>query len=216
MSNFLANLTTQPEPIRYFMYDYTPVPSSNIQTTIRLLLTRAVEKRLIGERTLGCLLSGGLDSSLIAALVCQFRDPTTVHTFSIGLEGSPDILASRQVAKFLNTTHHECILTPETVFEALPSCIYQIESHDVTTIRASVSMYLLSQFIRDTTDVKIILSGEGSDEASGSYLYFHKAPDPTSFQTECVRLLQDVYLFDALRADKTTAGCGLEVSTTFF
>ena len=213
---FSANLTSRPEPIRYFMYDYTPVPSSSIQTTIRSLLTRAVEKRLIGERTLGCLLSGGLDSSLIAALVCQFRDPETVHTFSIGFEGSPDILASRQVAKFLNTTHHECILTPETVFEALPSCIYQIESHDVTTIRASVSMYLLSQFIRDTTDVKIILSGEGSDEASGSYLYFHKAPDPLSFQTECVRLLQDVYLFDALRADKTTAGCGLEVRVPFF
>ena len=102
------------------------------------------------------------------------------------------------------------------MLETIDSTIYQIESKDITTIRASVPMFLLSKYIRDKTDIKVILSGEGSDEASGSYLYFHNAPSPNEFQEECLRLLKDVRMFDVLRSDKTTAGAGLEIRVPFF
>ena len=102
------------------------------------------------------------------------------------------------------------------MLDAIERTIYQIESYDITTIRASVPMLLLSEYIRDNSDIKVLLSGEGSDEASGSYLYFHNAPDPQSFQDECIRLLQDVQYFDVLRGDKTTAGAGLEIRVPFF
>ena len=101
------------------------------------------------------------------------------------------------------------------MLEAIDSTIYQIESKDITTIRASVPMFLISKYIRDNTDIKVIFSGEGSDEASGSYLYFHKAPSPQEFQEECIRLLKD-RMFDVLRSDKTTAGAGLEIRVPFF
>ena len=102
------------------------------------------------------------------------------------------------------------------MLNAIEDTIYQIESSDITTIRASVPMYLLSKYIAKNTDIKVIFSGEGSDEASGSYLYFHNAPTPTDFQNECIRLLKDVYMFDVLRGDKTTAGNGLEIRVPFF
>ncbi len=199
-----------------FMYDRITGNEGDILTTIKSKLTNAVKKRLLSERPVGCLLSGGLDSSIITAIVCKFMEPSNVKTFSIGLEGSPDLIASEKVAKYLGTDHTSVVLSEDEMYHAIEQTIYQIESRDTTTIRASVPMYLLSKYISENTDIKVILSGEGSDEASGSYLYFHKAPTSNDFQEETIRLLKDVRMFDVLRADKTTAGNGLELRVPFF
>ena len=188
--------------------------TENIVDNIRNKLHNAVEKRLISDRPIGCLLSGGLDSSIIAYILKKYN--TNIKTFSIGFKDSPDILSSQQVADFLDTDHTSIIVTEDDMLNAIEETIYQIESSDVTTIRASVPMYLLSKYISKNTDIKVIFSGEGSDEASGSYLYFHNAPSSNEFQEECVRLLKDVHMFDVLRGDKTTAGNGLEIRVPFF
>ncbi len=203
----------------FYPFIYKPIVDKDeitITQTIETKLTQAVKKRLLTERPFGCLLSGGLDSSIITAIVCQLVDPSSVRTFAIGLEGSPDLIAAQKVADHLGTVHTNVIVTEKEMLDAIDLTIYQIESKDTTTIRASVPMFLLSEYIRDNTDIKVILSGEGSDEASGSYLYFHNAPNPTAFQEECLRLLRDVRFFDVLRSDKTTAGAGLEIRVPYF
>ena len=184
---------------------------------IRELLARGVEKRMMIERKpIGAFLSGGLDSSLIAALLVQHvDDPAEIQTFSIGLEGSPDILAARVVAKFLHTTHHEVIVTEQAMLDAIPRTVAQLETWDTTTIRAGTPMLMLSEYIRDNTDVKVVFSGEGSDELSGSYIYMRHAPSPEAFHEECLRLCKDLHYFDVLRADKCTSYAGLEVRVPF-
>ena len=126
------------------------------------------------------------------------------------------MIAAQKVADYLGTNHTNVIVTEKEMLEAIDETIYQIESKDTTTVRASVPMFLLSKYIRDNTDIKVIFSGEGSDEASGSYLYFHNAPNPTEFQKESIRLVRDVQYFDVLRSDRTTAGAGLEIRVPFF
>lgn len=199
-----------------FKYERISESEETILSNIKEKLTSAVRKRLLSDRPIGCLLSGGLDSSVITSLVCKFMDPSKVKTFSIGLEGSPDLIASKKVSEYLGTDHTSVTLTEEEMFNGIEETIKQIESRDTTTIRSSVPMYLLSKYISENTDIKVILSGEGSDEASGSYLYFHKAPNPQEFERETIRLLKDVRMFDVLRADKTTAGNGLELRVPFF
>jgi len=194
-----------------FPIDYDKTDSIK---NIKKLLIDSVEKRIDGERPIGCLLSGGLDSSIIASIMS--KKIKNLATFSIGLNGSPDLYHAENVAKFLNTNHTIVSVNETQMLDAIERTIYQIESYDITTIRASVPMLLLSEYIRDNTDIKIVFSGEGADEASGSYLYFHNAPDPESFQDECIRLIQDVQYFDVLRGDKTTAGAGLEIRVPFF
>jgi asparagine synthase (glutamine-hydrolysing) len=196
------------------------VLSSDVQANVRMLLKEAVRKRLIGGRRIGCLLSGGLDSSLVTALVVECiresgssSDP--IQTFSIGMEGSPDVEHARLVASHLNTEHHEISFTAEEGFQALRDVIYSLESYDITTIRASVGMYLVSKYIRENTDTAIIFSGEGADELCQGYIHFHKAPTPQEADTESRRLLQDIYLYDNLRADRTTAAHGLELRVPF-
>ena len=120
------------------------------------------------------------------------------------------------VSEHLGTDHTEIIITENQMLEAIEPTIKQIESFDTTTVRASVPMYLLSKYINENTDIKVIFSGEGADELSGSYLYFHNAPNPDAFQKECIRLINDVQHFDILRGDKTTAGNGLEIRVPFF
>jgi len=181
---------------------------------INKILTNCVNKRLITDRPIGCLLSGGLDSSIIASIMS--KKIKNLKTFSIGLNGSPDLYYGEKVASHLNTDHTIVLVTEKQMLDAIEKTIYQIESYDITTIRASVPMLLLSEYIRDNSDIKVVLSGEGADEASGSYLYFHNAPDSDSFQEECIRLIKDVQYFDALRCDKTTAGAGLEIRVPFF
>ena len=202
----------------YYKFIYPEVNDNEkvIVNNIRELLINSVNKRLISDRPIGCLLSGGLDSSIITAIVCKFFQSSNVKTFSIGLKDSPDLIAAEKVAKYLGTDHTSVVVTEKDMLNAIESTIYQIESQDTTTIRASVPMFLLSQYIRDNTDIKVILSGEGSDEASGSYLYFHNAPNSFEFYKETTRLLKDVRMFDVLRADKTTAGAGLELRVPFF
>jgi asparagine synthase (glutamine-hydrolysing) len=185
-----------------------------IISTINKLLTESVDKRLLTDRPIGCLLSGGLDSSIIASI--SSKKIKGLKTFSIGLKNSPDLLNASKISKYLNTDHTTIEVTEDQMLDAIERTIYQIESYDITTIRASVPMFLLSEYIRDNTDIKVVLSGEGSDEASGSYLYFHNAPDPESFQNECIRLIKDVQYFDVLRGDKTTSGAGLEIRVPFF
>lgn len=202
---------------RFYNHVYPPTSDSEheIMCNIRTLLRASVKKRLMSDRPIGCLLSGGLDSSLITALVAQHVPKGTLHTFSVGLPGSPDLRYAKMVADHLGTIHHEIMLTNQELLEHVEPCIYQIESFDTTTVRASTPMFKMCQTIKQTTDITVIFSGEGSDEASGSYMYFHNAPTADAFQTECLRLMNDLQYFDVLRCDKSTAGAGLEVRVPF-
>ncbi|XP_041102177.1 asparagine synthetase [glutamine-hydrolyzing] [Polyodon spathula] len=190
-----------------------------ITSNIRVLFENAVRKRLMAHRRIGCLLSGGLDSSLVAALLLKlsrednFQYP--VQTFAIGTADSPDVCAARKVAAHIGSEHHEVVFTPEEGIKALEEVIYSLETYDITTVRASVAMYLVSKYIKEKTDSVVIFSGEGSDELTQGYIYFHKAPSPKEAAEDSVRLLNELYMFDALRADRTTAAHGLELRVPF-
>ena len=189
-----------------------------ILNTICEQLCNAVKKRVsTTEREVACLLSGGLDSSLITGLVCKFNTLPTekVKTFSIGLSGSDDLKYAREVADFLKTDHYEVVVTEDEMFDAIPEVIAKIESYDTTTVRASVGNYLISKYIKNNSDAKVIFNGDGSDEVTGGYMYFHEAPDEFCFDAECRRLLQDIYTFDVLRSDKSISCNGLEPRTPF-
>ncbi|XP_038624642.1 asparagine synthetase [glutamine-hydrolyzing] [Tachyglossus aculeatus] len=190
-----------------------------VKSNIRLLFEDAVRKRLMTERRIGCLLSGGLDSSLVAAtLLKQIKErklPYPLQTFAIGMEDSPDLLAARKVASHIGSEHHEVIFDAKEGIQALDEVIFTLETYDITTVRASVGMYLVSQYIRKNTDSVVIFSGEGSDELTQGYIYFHKAPSAEAAAEESERLLKELYLFDVLRADRTTAAHGLELRVPF-
>lgn len=197
--------------------------TDNIETrqqityNISSLLEKAVNKRLIGSRKIGCLLSGGLDSSIIASLLCKTYQTKKrkLKTFSVGLEGSVDVYYAKIVAEYLQTDHTEVIISEEDMLNSIDDNIYHIESYDITTVRASTPMMLLCKYIKKNTDIAVIFSGEGSDEASGSYMYFHNSPDTKSFHTETERLLSELHRFDVLRADKSAAAAGLEIRVPF-
>jgi len=183
-------------------------------------LTKAVEKRCLAtERPIACLLSGGLDSSLIAALVNEFYkskyDGKKLETYSIGLTGSEDLKYARIVANYLDTNHTEIIVTEKEMFDAIPEVIYAIESYDTTTVRASIGNYLLGKYISKNSDAKVIFNGDGSDELAGGYLYMRSCPDSIEFDKETRRLLKDIHLFDVLRSDKSISSHGLEPRTPF-
>lgn len=178
------------------------------------LLTDAVQKRLSGNRPIGFLLSGGLDSSIICKLGKDLLKHIT--TFSIGYTGvSRDLQYSDIMANSLQSKHHRVSYSFHDGIEILPEVIRQIESFDITTIRASVPHYLIGKYIKEHTDIKIILSGEGADEIFGGYLYFHNAPSVQSFKAETERLLNDIYMYDVLRSDRCMASHGLEVRVPF-
>ncbi|KAK3907981.1 Asparagine synthetase [glutamine-hydrolyzing] [Frankliniella fusca] len=193
--------------------------TGDVHSNIRTLLSSAVKKRLMADRRIGCLLSGGLDSSLIAALLVKLAKeanlPYPIQTFSIGMGDSPDIIAAREVAKHIGSEHHEIIFTEEDVVKVLDEVICTLETFDITTIRASVGMYLISRAIKLKTDTTVILSGEGADELAQGYIYFRDAPSTTEARAESLRLLKDIYLFDGLRADRTTAAWSLELRVPF-
>ena len=185
-------------------------------------LTKSVEKRcLTTERPIACLLSGGLDSSLITALVNQFYKSNCnstnnkLETYSIGLAGSEDLKYARIAANYLNTKHTEIIVTEKEMFDAIPEVIYAIESYDTTTVRASIGNYLLGKYIAKNSNAKVIFNGDGSDELCGGYLYMNSCPDSIEFDKETRRLLKDIYLFDVLRSDKSISSHGLEPRTPF-
>ena len=242
---------------RYFdpnWWDPTNVPSTPIDyKLIRTSLERSVRKRLMAEVPYGVLLSGGLDSSLVASIAqretLRLRDASLhkvngygpdhepsstedlvglddndelstvtwlpqLHSFSIGLPNAPDTKAAKEVAKFLGTKHHDFSFTIEDGLNALSDVILHLETYDVTTIRASTPMFLLSRKIK-AMGVKMVLSGEGADEIFGGYLYFHAAPDKEAFHAETVRRVKNLHLADCLRANKSTAAWGVEARVPF-
>jgi len=185
-------------------------------------LVSSVRKRLMCEVPFGVLLSGGLDSSLIASITTKLirENPELssfghkLHTFSIGLEGAPDLKYAKIVADHIGSIHHEFQFTINDGLDAIENIIYHLETYDVTTIRASIPMYLLSRKIK-AMGIKMVLSGEGADELLGGYLYFHQAPNDIEFHSECVSRVRDLHYFDCLRANKSTMAWGLEVRVPF-
>jgi len=189
-------------------------------------LEASVHRQLMSDVPYGVLLSGGLDLSVVSAVAKKFAPKRIesddmieawwpqLHSFAVGLEGSPDLAAARKVADHIGTVHHEINFTIEEGLDAIRDVIYHIETYDVTTVRASTPMYLMARVIK-SMGVKMVLSGEGADEIFGGYLYFHKAPDPRAFHEETVRKLSKLHLYDCLRANKSLAAWGVEGRVPF-
>ena len=189
-------------------------------STISHELTNAISKRCTTtERPVACLLSGGLDSSLVAALVSSFfkqkNADASIETYSIGLADSVDLRFARIVANHIGSKHTEIVVTEQEMFDAIPDVIYALESYDTTTVRASIGNYLLGKYISSHSDAKVIFNGDGADELFGGYLYMNKCPDDIEFDRETRRLLKDIHAFDVLRSDKSISSNGLEPRTPF-
>ena len=188
--------------------------NSGMTKQIRESFEKAVHLRLDNtERDIGFLLSGGLDSSLIASIAS--RKLGKIKTFSIGLEGSPDLKAARIVSKYLDTDHTEVTFTPQEGISHLNDVIHSLESYDTTTVRASTPMWLLCKYIKQKTNCRYIFSGEGSDEILGGYLYFRNAPNVDEFACENMRRLRLIHQFDGLRADRCASAHGLDLIVPF-
>ena len=183
----------------------------------RTLLTKSIVDRLHADREVGCLLSGGLDSSLIAAIASQElkKQNRVLRTFSIGMEGSPDVHYAKIVASHIGSIHTNFDVPENEWVDAIRDVIRISETFDKTTPRATVGQYLISKKIAETTNIKVLLIGDGSDEATGGYLYFHKAPDPMALHFETQRLLHWIHYYDVLRADRGVASNGLEARVPF-
>lgn len=183
---------------------------------LKVHLENAVEKRLMSERKICCLLSGGLDSSLITSIVCKLvGDPSKIDTFSIGMPGSTDGKYAQKVAKFLGTNHKHVEVDKEYFISMIPEVIKNIGSYDTTTVRASVGNYLISKYISENTDNVVVFNGDGSDELFGGYIYIQDAPDVISYQKEIIGLLKNIHYFDVLRSDRSISSNGLEPRTPF-
>jgi asparagine synthase (glutamine-hydrolysing) len=207
--------------------DYEAV--KNNQTDIQQLrraMEDAVHRQLMSDVPYGVLLSGGLDSSIVSAVAKKYAARRiesndlqdawwpSLHSFAIGLKGSPDLDAAKKAAEHIGTIHHEINFTIEEGLDALRDVIYHIETYDVTTVRASTPMYLMARVIK-SMGIKMVLSGEGADEIFGGYLYFHKAPNAKAFHEETVRKLSKLHLYDCLRANKSLAAWGVEGRVPF-
>ena len=218
------------KPTKWYTRDWMDYNNVKNNTTnidkLRQALEDAVERQLMADVPYGVLLSGGLDSSIISAIAKKFAAMRIesgnteaawwpqLHSFAVGLVGSPDLAAARKVADHIGTIHHEITFTIQEGLDAIRDVIYHIETYDVTTIRASTPMYLLARFIK-SMGVKMVLSGEGADEIFGGYLYFHKAPNAEEFHKETVRKLDKLHLYDCLRANKSLAAWGVEGRVPF-
>lgn len=218
------------EPRRWYTREWTEYDNVKDNptdiTALKKALEDAVHRQLMSDVPYGVLLSGGLDSSIISAIAKKYaarRVETEdlkdawwpqLHSFAVGLKESPDLVAARKVAEHIGTVHHEVNFTIQEGLDALRDVIYHIETYDVTTIRASTPMYLLARVIK-SMGVKMVLTGEGSDELFGGYLYFHKAPNPQAFHEETVRKLSKLHLYDCLRANKSLAAWGVEGRVPF-
>ena len=193
---------------------------------LRKGLEDAVHRQLMSDVPYGVLLSGGLDSSITSAIAKKYagrrieNDDATeawwpqLHSFSVGLKGSPDLAAARKVAEHIGTVHHEIEFTIQEGLDAIRDVIYQLETYDITTVRASTPMYLMARVIK-SMGIKMVLSGEGADELFGGYLYFHKAPNAREFHEETVRKLDKLHMYDCLRANKSLAAWGIEGRVPF-
>ena len=193
---------------------------------IKDALEAAVRRQLMSDVPYGVLLSGGLDSSVTSAIAKKYAqkriesDDTKdawwpqLHSFSVGLEGSPDLAAAQKVADHIGTVHHEIKFTIQEGLDAIKDVVYNLETYDITTIRASTPMYLMARVIK-SMGIKMVLSGEGADELFGGYLYFHKAPNAQEFHEETVRKLSKLHMYDCLRANKSLAAWGIEGRVPF-
>ena len=193
---------------------------------LRDSLENAVKRQLMSDVPYGVLLSGGLDSSITSAIAKKYSEKRIesddkqrawwpqLHSFSVGLEGSPDLAAARKVADHIGTVHHEIIFTIQEGLDAIKDVIYNLETYDITTVRASTPMYLMARVIK-SMGIKMVLSGEGADELFGGYLYFHKAPSSKDFHDETVRKLKKLHMYDCLRANKSLAAWGVEGRVPF-
>ena len=204
----------------YNFLNYNSVNENTFLPNISKYLEVAVMKRCITtDRPIACLLSGGLDSSLITALVSNYLKQhnlqNTLETFSIGLEGATDLKYAKIVANYLGTKHTEVIVTEEEMFKIIPEVIYATETYDTTTIRASIGNYLIAKYISNNSDAKVIFNGDGSDELFGGYIYMKKCPDDIEFDIETRKLLENIYYYDVLRSDKSISSNGLEPRTPF-
>ncbi|WP_396158305.1 asparagine synthase B [Flavobacterium sp.] len=206
-------------------FDAVKENATSIQE-IKTALEAAVHRQLMSDVPYGVLLSGGLDSSITSAIAKKYAQKRIesgdtvdawypqLHSFAVGLEGSPDLAAAQKVANHLGTIHHEIKFTIQEGLDAVRDVIYNIETYDVTTIRASTPMYLMARVIK-SMGIKMVLSGEGSDELFGGYLYFHKAPNAREFHEETVRKLSKLHMYDCLRANKSLAAWGIEGRVPF-
>ncbi|MBI1751927.1 MAG: asparagine synthase B [Acidobacteria bacterium] len=222
------------EPDKSFQRYYEPdwavpghMPSEPYDAAkLRQALEAAVKRQLMCDVPYGVLISGGVDSSIVASIAAKYREGRVeedgaapawwprIHSFAIGLEGAPDLAPARKVAEHIGAIHHEIHFTVQEGLDALSDVIYHIESFDVTTVRASTPMYLLMRKIR-AMGIKMVLSGEGADEIFGGYLYFHKAPDGAELHAETVRKLQKLHLYDCARANKASCAWGVEARVPF-
>ena len=206
--------------------DKGEIINEDVIQNVRDGLEKAVKQQLMSDVPYGVLLSGGLDSTVIAAITQKFAKKRIetgslkdawwpqLHSFAVGLEGSPDLIAAKKAADFIGTVHHEVHFTIQEALDALEDVIYHIETYDITTVRASTPMYLLARVIK-SMGIKMVLSGEGSDELFGGYLYFHKAPNAREFHEELVRKMSKLHLYDCLRANKSLAAWGVEGRVPF-
>jgi asparagine synthase (glutamine-hydrolysing) len=184
-------------------------------SNIRKLFTEAVEKRLMSDRKLACLLSGGLDSTTVSAIVASKYEPYTLSTYSIGLKGSVDLFYAKIAAEYFKTNHTNIELSENEFLDAIEKTIQQIESYDTTSVRASVGNYLVSLYIKENSDDTVIFCGDVSDEIFASYRGFYYAENDLEFYSENIKMLENIQYFDVLRSDKCISGAGLEGRVPF-
>jgi asparagine synthase (glutamine-hydrolysing) len=214
-----------PQATNFYSYQsddfYNPLEKTTnvdkVLNGIRESLTSAVEKRLMSDRPIGCLLSGGVDSSIIAALLAKHYHATghRIKTFSIGFDDSTDLKYARMVADHIDSDHHEVRMTYSDAISRIPDVIRDLETNDITTIRAATPMYLLAEHISKNFEETVIFSGEGADELLAGYLYFHYAGSSDAVEQESIRLVKNLPFYDVLRADRSTAAHGLELRVPF-
>ena len=217
-------------PVQWYTRDWMEFDEVKENNTsiedIHDALAAAVRRQLMSDVPYGVLLSGGLDSSVTSALAKLYASKRVesddkqaawwpqLHSFSVGLEGSPDLAAAQKVADHIGTVHHEIKFTIQEGLDAIRDVVYNLETYDITTIRASTPMYLMARAIK-SLGIKMVLSGEGADELFGGYLYFHKAPTAKDFHEETVRKLDKLHQYDCLRANKSLAAWGIEGRVPF-
>lgn len=194
------------------IYKYNP---DVVNIKLKELLINAVKVRLLSDRPIGALLSGGLDSTLVCAILCKFIEPSKLNTYSIGMKGATDLLWARKVAKYLGTNHTEFELTEQEFLEAIEPTIYITESYCTTTIRASVGNYLVSQKIKQNSNDIVIFCGDVSDEIFASYRGFQMARSEGQLIEANRYMLENIHFFDVLRSDRSISGAGLEARVPF-
>lgn len=203
--------------VKWMYKDFDIIPQtindiSIAKEKIKTSFIESVKRRMMSEQPIGALLSGGLDSSLVVGILSKLMKERgeTLNTFCIGMEGSPDAIYAQKVADYCGTNHTQVTLTKQQFLEAIPIVINKIETYDITTIRASIGQYLISKYVEENTNIKVLFVGDGSDEILGGYKYFHCAPSSEEFDKEAKRLTKEMYKYDNQRGDRAISACNIE------